>query len=95
MPAVPMMPPAANREPAAASSLRRRLASGHSYSRSSPLRDLLVALFTASVGAASGYYGTPYLAPYLEADIVTWTAAGSAVGLLTGWVLIRWMARRS
>ena len=90
----PLMPPAADREPADANA-SMEVAPSVSESQGRPLRDLLVALLTASLGAASGYYGTPYLAPYLQADIVTWTAAGSAVGLLTGWVLIRWMARRS
>ena len=62
--------------------------------RSRPLRDLLVALFTASSGAAAGYYGAPYVARYLEADIITWTAAGSAVGLLTGQAGVRHTCER-
>jgi hypothetical protein len=93
-PPAPMMSPAAEREPADADA-SMEVSPSVSESHGRPLRDLLVALLAASLGAASGYYGPPYLAPYLQADIVTWTAAGSAVGLLTGWVLIRWMARRS
>lgn len=52
-------------------------------------RETLIALLGASAGAAGGYYG----APYLNGDMMTWTAAGCAVGLVVGWVWIRSMSR--
>jgi len=47
------------------------------------------ALFLGLVGAGSGYY----LALLQEADMTTFIAGGSAIGLVLGWAVIRWMAR--
>jgi len=53
--------------------------------------EFLLALLLGGTGATVAYYGTMYL----REDTMTWTAAGAGVGLLVGWALIRWLARRS
>ncbi|NIQ58627.1 MAG: hypothetical protein GWN71_36295 [Gammaproteobacteria bacterium] len=53
------------------------------------LLQLLMASAMASGGAGAGYYG----AMVQQQDMLTWTAAGAAIGLLLGWMSVRWMAR--
>ena len=57
--------------------------------RKSVMGEWLTALFLSTVGGGSGYY----LAVLQEADLITFVAGGSAIGLVLGWAVIRWMAR--
>ena len=63
---------------------------GRADSRSRRINDFLLAMFPATLGAATGYY----LSALQPADIWLWTGAGAVVGLLVGWDMVRWMARK-
>lgn len=54
------------------------------------VREMPAVAFLATFGAGMAYYGSQIP----SADTALWTAAGGVIGLLTGWMLVRWMARR-
>jgi hypothetical protein len=58
--------------------------------RGGALRDLLLTLMLASAGWGAGYY----LSVSRGADLLTWTAAGSGIGLVLSWMGIRWLGSR-
>jgi hypothetical protein len=60
-------------------------------SGNSSVGEWLTALFLGAVGGGSGYY----LAVMQKADMATFVAGGSAIGLVLGWAVIRWMAREA
>jgi len=64
--------------------------SARASQRSGTLRGLLLTLLLASAGWASGYH----LSLTRGADLLTWTAAGAGIGLILGWMVIRWLGSR-
>ena len=59
-----------------------------SRSKSAPLS--LIVLLLAAAGGGAGYY----LSLIQRADPLNWAAVGGGLGLLLGWAVMRWMARK-